>query len=189
MRFGFAVFAVLFCATLLAGVGLIAFWANSSPQSPNNSPTPSSSLNTSANLENSGYLKLPSLPSQDNGDSRLFLISATAKYGVYSGQDCFIINATLRNDYSPQQPPPNGFNGNHESGTVYFIIMAKLYAQNQQISAAEITEPYVMPVPGSPQHSLGADETGWFELYLTTSSKNVESYKIDLVAIGGIPIP
>ena len=117
---------------------------------------PVENLTSNANLASSGYLKLPSLPTQDNGNSRLFLVSATSRYGVFDGQDCFIINATLRNDYSAQLLPPNSLDGYNDSGNAYFIIMAKLYSQNVQINATEITEPYTMPVPGSPQHGLVA---------------------------------
>ncbi len=144
---------------------------------------------SNAKLANSGYLKVPSLPSQDSGYSKLFLVSANASYGVYNGEKCFIINATLRNDYSAQEHPPDGLSGYNSSGNVFFILWAKLFSNNKQISANEITAPNAMPVHGSPQHSLEAGETGWFEMYMASSAQNIDTFTIDLVAFGGLPIP
>jgi hypothetical protein len=49
-----------------------------------------------AKLNDVGYL----------AGSKLFLLSANATYGTHNGQECFIIDATVRNDYTAQQPPP-----------------------------------------------------------------------------------
>ena len=45
-----------------------------------------------AKLNDAGYLD----------SSKLFLISAYSYYGKYNGQECFIIEATVRNDYTAQ---------------------------------------------------------------------------------------
>jgi hypothetical protein len=107
-----------------------------------------------ANLGNTGYLKLPSLPSQDGENSRIFLVSATSTYGVHDGQNSLIINATLRNDYSAQQLPPDA-SSYPEPGTAYFILHTTLFdTKGTQINASEITDPHDVLFSGSPQHSL-----------------------------------
>src|SRR5271157_6011084 len=74
-------------------------------------------LAANANLNNAGYL----------AGSKLFLLSANATYVTHDGQVCFIIEATVRNDYTAQQPPPmDNFPGN-SSGAAYFGLTAKLY--------------------------------------------------------------
>ena len=61
-------------------------------------------IRNSAQLNNVGYL----------GESKLFLVSANVSYGVYSAsapwsggtfddQDCFVITATIRNDYTVEE--------------------------------------------------------------------------------------
>jgi hypothetical protein len=140
-----------------------------------------------AQLLNAGYLKLPSMPTADGAASRLFLVSATTSKEIRNGQDCFIINVTIRNDYSSELPPPDAHDG-ARNGEVYFILHAKLYAEGKQVEAIEVTEPRTMPVPGSPQRFLETGQTGWFEMEMATSS-SVDSYRIDLVAVGGLPIP
>ncbi len=142
-----------------------------------------------AELANTGYLKLPSVPTVDRGISKLFLVSATSSKGIRNGQECYIINATIRNDYSAQQPPSDSIEGSDQVGEVYFILHANLYANGEQVAAPEVTEPRTMPVPGSPQRFLEAGQTGWFEMDLATSNRRVDSFRISLVAVGGVPIP
>jgi hypothetical protein len=167
----------LYSGKFVVGPDIIGSYIQSVPQS------------SQAELTNSGYLKLPSVPTVDRGNSRLFLVSATASKGVHSGQECYIINATIRNDYSAQQPPPDSIEGFDEAGEAYFILHATLYANGEQVDAPEITEPQTMPVPGSPQRFLEAGQTGWFEMDLATSNRSVDSFRISLIAVGGVPIP
>ncbi|MCW4011314.1 MAG: hypothetical protein NWF05_11975 [Candidatus Bathyarchaeota archaeon] len=142
-----------------------------------------------AELNNAGYLKLPSLPTQDNGYSKLCLTSATSRYDTHEEQACFIINATIRNDYSAQDPPPDSFPEHNQMGDTYFILWTTLYAEGKQINATEITNPNAIPVQGSPQYVFGAGQTGTIEIVMATTNQNVDSFTIKLVAIGGIPIP
>jgi hypothetical protein len=118
-------------------------------------------------------------------DSRLYLISATARYGTVSGQNCFIINATVRSDYTEESPPPGGI-GN--STSAFFGITATLYHSNKAVEASDVTGPGLVPL-GVPQHVLAINETGWFEIDMATNSRNVDSYSITLLGIASGPIP
>lgn len=86
-------------------------------------------------------------------------------------------------------PPPDSVTENNESGIAFFILKATLYSSSTQINVSEITDPYSMPIRGSPQHSLAAGQTGWVEIDMGYSNQDVDRYRIDLVAIAGIPIP
>ncbi|MGA3059605.1 MAG: hypothetical protein ABSD92_04460 [Candidatus Bathyarchaeia archaeon] len=55
------------------------------------------------------------------GDSSIYLLSANPSYGKYDEITCFIINVTVRNDYTPQQPPPNSLTQNN-TGYAWFIL-------------------------------------------------------------------
>ena len=160
---------VILVIAVIVIVSLLAYYGGP----PSNRIPPSK-----AKLLNPGYLE----------NSRLFVVSATSRYGTHNDQECFILNVTLRNDYTAQELPPNSadYNG---SGNAFFIMSTKLYSNEGQIAAKEVTEPHTMPVPGSPQHSLGAGNTEWFEIDMATSSREIESYAIDIFAYGGIPIP
>jgi hypothetical protein len=131
-----------------------------------------------ARLDNTGYLD----------GSRLFLVSAEATYGMHNGQACFIINATVRNNYTAQQPPPlDNFQGNI-SGTAYFGLTAKLYNKTGQIESSDVTSPGSVPL-GVPEIGLDSGQTYTVEIDIAISSHNVENYSIDLVDLAGYPIP
>ena len=140
-----------------------------------------------ARLLNSGYLKMPSLQAEAANDSKLFLVSATANFGIHDGQDCLIINASVRSDYTPEQPLSTS--SDVSNGVVYFILHATLFSNGSQIEATEITQPHAMPVPGSPQHGLAPGGTGYIEMDMAVNNHNIDSYKIDLVALDTVPIP
>ena len=82
-----------------------------------------------ARLDNTGYLD----------GSRLFLVSAKATYGMHNGQACFIINATVRNDYTEQQPPPMDNFPSNSSGIAYFGLTAKLFDKTGPIASSDVT--------------------------------------------------
>jgi hypothetical protein len=129
-------------------------------------------------LNDPGYL---------NG-TKLFLVSAKTTYGTHNGQACFIIYATVRNDYTTQQPPPmDNFEGN-SSRTAYFGFTAKLYGQTGLIAARDVTSPESPPL-GVPEIGLDSGQTYTYQIDMATSNRNVDNYSIDLVAIAGYPIP
>ncbi len=131
-----------------------------------------------AKLDDAGYL---------NG-TKLFLISAKTMYGTHDGQACFIIDATVRNDYSAQEPPPmNNFGGN-STGTAYFGLTGKLYDETGQIASSDVTSPGSAPL-GVPEIGLDSGQTYKMEIDLATSSHDVDNYSISLIDIAGYPIP
>jgi hypothetical protein len=131
-------------------------------------------------LNDTGYL---------NG-TKLFLVSAKYTYGTHNGQACFIIYATVRNDYTAQQPPPMDNFGGNSSGTAYFGLTAKLYGQTGLIAARDVTSPESPPL-GVPEIGLDSGQTYTYQIDMATSNAraNVDNYSIDLVAIAGYPIP
>jgi DNA-binding HxlR family transcriptional regulator len=120
--------------------------------------------------------------------SKLFLISAYSYYGKHDGQACFIIEATIRNDYTLQQLPPMDNFGGNSSAAAYFFLTAKLYVKNTAIQSEDVTSPG-SPPSGLPQIGLGSGDTFMIEIDMATSNRNVASYTINLVGLAGYPIP
>jgi hypothetical protein len=127
-------------------------------------------------LDNAGYLR----------GTRLFLVSAKASYGLHNGQACFMINATVRNDYTVQQPPPMDNWLSPSDGTAWFGLTATLYDRNGQVNASNV-DPGV-PL-GVPEVGLDSGETATFVINMATSSQSISTYSILLVDIAGYPIP
>jgi hypothetical protein len=80
-------------------------------------------------------------------ETKIFLLDATPRYGYYNetvqpnnpafpkvqkGDPVFIINVTLRDDYTLENPPPGGFGGNNAST---IILKTQLYDKNGAIEA------------------------------------------------------
>ena len=131
---------------------------------------------TNAKLINPGYLN----------DTKLFLVSANATYGAHNGQACFIINVTVRNDYTAKQPPPmDNWLGN-STGEAWFGLTATLYDKNGQVNADNIDQG--VPI-GVPEVGLYSGETATFQINMGTSSLSIDNYSIVLVEIAGYPIP
>ena len=145
--------------------------------------------NTNPNLPPSAYVLLDGPPGYFNG-TKLFLVSAKYTYGTHDGQACFIINATVRNDYTAQQPPPMDNCPGNSSGTVYFGLTAKLYGQTGLIAAKDVTNPGSAPL-GVPQIGLDSGQTYTYQIDMAISNAQacVDNYAIDLVSIAGYPIP
>jgi hypothetical protein len=131
-------------------------------------------------LNDGGYL---------NG-TKLVLVSAKYTDGTHNGQACFIICATVRNDYTAQQQPPMDNFGGNSSGTAYFGLTAKLYGQTGLIAARDVTSPESPPL-GVPEIGLDSGQTYSYQIDMATSNAraNVDNYNIYLVAIAGYPIP
>jgi len=133
---------------------------------------------SNATLNNPGYL----------AGSKLFLISANASYQTKNGKSCLVINATVRNDYTAQDPPPMDNSGLNSTGMVYFGLTAILYEGNKVISSQDVTSPGAPPL-GVPQIGLGSGQTTMIQIDMATSNHNVNSYSIEIVMVAGYPIP
>ncbi len=177
---------ILIGATLAAVCIFLAVWAALALQSP-----PPEGPATNVKPANAHYLD----------GSKIYLVSATPRYGhhpgvsgvttttplVHEGDPCFIINVTVRNDYTAEEPPPTG--GAWETGRAVFIVTAKIYDRNgQQIEAKDVTNPYMMPIH-VPQYELQYGETESFDIYLATSRRDIGSFDIVMLALGTVPIP
>ena len=138
-------------------------------------------LNDSNNglvLNNAGYLS----------GSKLYLISANASYQTINGKACLVINATVRNDYTFQEPPPMDNSGINSTGTAYFGLTAILYEGHKVVSSEDVTNIGATPL-GVPQNSLESGQTSVIQIDMATSNHNVDNYSIYLIAIAGYPIP
>jgi DNA-binding HxlR family transcriptional regulator len=133
---------------------------------------------SSAKLNNAGYLS----------GSKLYLISANASYETINGKACLVIDATVRNDYTSQEPPPMDNSGINSTGTAYFGLTAILYEGHAIISSEDVTSIGSAPL-GVPQNSLESGQTAVIQIDMATSNHNVDSYSINLLAIAGYPIP
>jgi DNA-binding HxlR family transcriptional regulator len=137
-----------------------------------------SSGTSNATLNNPGYL----------AGSKLFLIEANASYHTVNGKACLVINATVRNDYTSQDPPPMDNSGLNSTGMAYFGLTAMLYVGSKVISSQDVTSPGSAPL-GVPQIGLASGQTAVIQIDMATSSHNVNSYSIELVMVAGYPIP
>jgi hypothetical protein len=180
---------IILVALIIIVTVTISVWTiNNFQKSPQNT--------SNARLNNAGYL----------GESKLFLVSANASYGVYSvetwkggvfyDQDCFVITATIRNDYNLEElqmladdpyyalPP----------GRVFFVVHATLYDDTSQVLAKDVTRNIAgsmsSPVRG-PQWTLYCGETDTVEIYMATNNRNIGSYTVnlDIIELSGRPIP
>jgi hypothetical protein len=136
-------------------------------------------------------------------ESRVYLVSAYLKYGNYNvtagggtfpiihkGDPCLIVNATFRNDYTPEQPPPQTYLTHSASdGSACFFVTAQLFLKNgNQISAPNVTPPYPLLPFGAPQYCLKSNSEFSVELYFSTNHKNIDHYDLILLYIGSVPV-
>ena len=101
---------------------------------------------------------------------------------INKGDPIFIINATLRNDYNPQNPLPLSSNN-----YAFIFVTATLYSQNVTIKAKDVSPtnpevgPYLTAFLG-----LNSGETASVEVWIATSNRNIDHYEINL-SVFGIP--
>jgi hypothetical protein len=132
--------------------------------------------------------------------TRIFLVSSTTFYGhanetikspnptegniINKGDPIFIINATLRNDYNPQNPLPLSTNN-----YAYIFVTATLYSQNRTINAKDVspTDPHIGSFLTA-YLGLTSGTTASVEIWLSTANRNIGNYTINL-DVFGIPPP
>jgi hypothetical protein len=131
--------------------------------------------------------------------TRIFLVSTTTYYGyanetiksgnptegniINKGDPIFIINATLRNDYNPQNPLPLSSNN-----YAFLFVTATLHSQNRTINVKDVS-------PTDPQiggfltafAGLSSGETASVEIWLSTANRNIDNYTINLDVFGFPP--
>jgi hypothetical protein len=142
-----------------------------------------------------------------NNQTKIFLITAIPSYGTYPfddtkgygvkpdihhGDPCFIINVTVRNDYSPQNPLPfGGFGDWAAKGMAFVALSAKLYDVNgNRIEATDVTPPYPQgPQLDAPVMRLDSGQVVSFSMYLKTARQDVKAFTIYLVSLSSVPPP
>ena len=142
--------------------------------------------------------------SYNGSETRIFLVSATPTYGPYpgpsvsqmggtpgvkKGESCFIINVTLRSDYTAENPPPFQNIFNVINPDAYLFLTAQIFNIKGQISAADVTPPYP-PVPYSGAYtSLASGENATITIYLATNHQDINRFEIILEYVGVFPPP
>lgn len=174
--------------------------------SPSHAPTPSipASLAGYYLLYGTNLTVDNNLAEQAGNVSEIFLVSANASYGNYpyptvifpptsngkilaeAGEPCVIIDATIRSDYSTQNPPPNPSSAS--SASAYVFLTAKIFSGQNQINATDIT-PQVGFANVGAFASLNSGESATLTMYLATNSTNITSFQIITRIISGIPPP
>jgi hypothetical protein len=140
----------------------------------------------------------------DGTESSIFLVSATPSLGPYpgpsvkqmgntpgikKGDPCFIINVTVRNDYSSENPPPFQNIYNVTNPDAYIFLTAQIFNSQGQVNATDVTPPYPpVPYPGA-YTSLAIGENATVTIYLATSHRDITSFKIILEYVGVLPPP
>ncbi len=138
----------------------------------------------------------------DGNESRIFVVSANLSLGEYpydsrndiwgttpvvtKGEPCFIINATLRNDYSTQSPPPNVNPAN--ASLAYVCLTAEIYNDQNQLDSTDLLRVGLPPNAGAVTALYGG-ENDTITIYLASNSANVTSFQLVPVFISGIPVP
>ena len=138
----------------------------------------------------------------NSSEAKIFLAEANPRYGYYNetvlpnnpdfpevrkGDPVFIINVTLRNDYTEDNPPPGGFDYNNGS---IIILKTLLYDKNGAIEARDVTPPY----PGgfhvsSQSYEIKRGETISFDVYMLTTNREIDRFELYLYYIYSSPMP
>lgn len=136
-------------------------------------------------------------------ETKIFLLTSNARYGSYNqsfqtlysgevheGDACIIINVTIRNDYTKEQPGPDGFpdfpEGPFPSG--YFIsLTAYLYNKEGQVMAEIMTPGYMYG--GFIEVNLETGETATFDIYVAYDKQDVDHYELYIFNIQALPTP
>jgi len=144
----------------------------------------------------SGYLTY--YPGFNEGNETMIFHISTDKprYGFYNwndtkwyggevneGDPCFIVNVTIRNDYTDpiiEDSPLNGTFYEYVSLTTY------LYDEQGRVDAVDVTYP-INRIWGGHFFSVKPGETHSLEVYLATESKNIEQYEIYVNYVEPLP--
>lgn len=193
----------LVIAIAVAATVLIAFFATRA-----SSPSTSELFANGVTPVSAHYLTYyPSHLTYGGNETKIFLLSADARYGSYNqsfqtlfggevhkGDACFIINVTIRNDYTKEQHGPGGYSDRPDDPfpSGYFIsLTAQLYNKEGQAVGRVMTPP---PLLGSLQGgfietSLKTGETTTFDIYVAYEKQDIDHYELYIFNIGPAPTP
>ncbi len=133
--------------------------------------------------------------------TKIFVVSATPKYGFYpvdplnnaipfmitKGTPVFILEVTIRNDYTPQTPLwRNDSGGNYSCSDVWFCLRAVLTDENGSVlHVPAVTPPYPQMPFGVPQFFQKSGTTQIYNLYFLVNTRNVSHYQIYVSYLSG----
>jgi hypothetical protein len=146
----------------------------------------------------------PIYPSFNGDESKIYLANANGTYGAYpfasvpqmgsnpgieKDAPCFIINLTVRNDYTDQNPLPGSDLWGRNNTDASIFLTAKICNAQGAIAAVDVTPPY----PGIPYSGayigLSGGETTTKTIYLATNHTDIDHFEIVVEYIGAIPPP
>jgi hypothetical protein len=115
--------------------------------------------------------------------------NTAGKIVVTKGEPCVVINVTLRNDYSAQNPPPYQLNPDPKyPAQAYVFMTAKIFNGNDEINSTDLMHLDLPPDAWS-ETSLNGGETGTISIYLAvTSHEEITGFQLIAMWIGGIPL-
>jgi hypothetical protein len=134
--------------------------------------------------------------------SKLFLESAQASYGywtqndtamtwftdgpiIHKGDPVFVVNATIRNDYTQTNP----YKVNPDN-TSFVVLTAALYDKNgTQIEAPQAYPRVDTNYFNGHLSTLDSGETATFTLYLSTGSRNVDHFELNVEVVSSMAPP
>lgn len=134
------------------------------------------------------------------------LINASAEYGTYTkpnydgktrpdiprvnpGDPILIVHATIRNDYTTEHPVEDYGRLSNNSDYAVIVVTAYLYDKNgNQITAPDVTD--LLPVPDHiPQYNLDYGDTATFDIWLLTSRRDIDHFKVEVLSVSSIHFP
>lgn len=191
---------LILATAIVATVVLIAFWINSILPPPPDFPA------TDVAPVSPHYLPFVPVSWRDVNESRIFLVDASPRYGYYKnqtssgrirkGDPCFIINVTVRNDYTEEQPPPHqwGYDYNFSRFGYYVYFEALLYSNNGEVDVRKVA---VDQMPGSFVGSsvavnfirIDSGKTRNFDIYVATDNRDINRFELYVYDVGGQLVP
>jgi hypothetical protein len=181
-KYVLVVAVVIFCS-VLGGFYYVILQDSPSTADTSNVEGPSSGYILETNLQETKIF----LVSVDNPRYGVYDWSDAEGWGVYDGDPCFIVNVTVRNDYTTDslwtdEDSPSGLYNNHVKLTAY------LYDQQGRVDTVDVTYP-INSLHGGHVFVVEPEEAQSVELYLATESKDIERYEIYVAYIGSLPEP
>ena len=134
--------------------------------------------------------------------TKIFLVDAEPRFGYYNetvkpndpsfpeihqGDPVFVLNVTLRNDYTEDDTPTGGFDYNNGS---IIILQTQLYDKNGPVNGMDVTPPYPGGFHVSAQsYEIKRGETASFDIYLLTPNRQIDRFELYIYYIYSSPMP
>lgn len=133
--------------------------------------------------------------------SKIFLVSAEPRYGywtqndthmdwftngpvIHKGDQVFVVNATIRNDYTQNDQYRVG-----SDNRSHVVLTVKLYDKDNHVIIALQAYPRVDTKFNGSVFAFESGKTTSFELYLATGNRNIDHYEIFVEVVASVPPP